>query len=103
MILPLRGGAMLPLSRRNDATWSMPAPEGVNNLMRCDTWRCLDMLLGASTAQLYNRLTADDFSDATQMLIIEAQPDDLSTIDEGWFPDECTVDPATGSVSLTVG
>ena len=75
---------------------------GPNDAGKSSVLRCLDLLLGASTAQLYNRLTIDDFADANLPLVIEAELDGLSPADEGWFPDESTVDPVTGALSLTI-
>ncbi len=75
---------------------------GPNDVGKSSVLRCLDFLLGASTAQLYNRITVEDFADATQPLVFEAALEDLSTNDQALFPDEATVDPTTSAVTLTV-
>ncbi len=75
---------------------------GPNNVGKSSVLRCLDFLLGASTAQLYNRVSVDDFADPSQPLIIEATLGALNDVEQGWFPDEPTVDPVTGSTTLTV-
>lgn len=75
---------------------------GPNDVGKSSVLRCLDFLLGASTAQLYNRITLADFADAAQPLVIEAELEDLSPNDQALFPDEATVDPTTSAVTLTV-
>lgn len=75
---------------------------GPNDVGKSSLLRCLDFLLGASTAQLYNRITIEDFTDSALPLVIEATLDGLDDTERAWFPDEATVDPATGHVSLTV-
>ena len=63
--------------------------------------RCLDLLLGASTAQLYARLTPEDLRDHSQSLVIEADLVGFSLDDEALLPDEINVDGQTGEKSLT--
>ena len=75
---------------------------GPNDVGKSSLLRCLDLLLGASTAQLYNRVVIEDFADATLPLVVEAELEGLSVADQGWFPDEAIVDPATGAVTLVV-
>lgn len=75
---------------------------GPNDAGKSSVLRCLDLLLGSSTAQLYNRITTDDFRNANLPLIIEAELDGLSEADEAWFPDEITVEPVTRALSLSV-
>lgn len=75
---------------------------GANDVGKSSLLRCLDLLLGASTAQLYSRINADDFKDAGQPLVIEATLTDFTTVDQGLFPDEIRYDPATDSSWLIV-
>ena len=75
---------------------------GPNDVGKSSFLRCLDLLLGASTAQLYNRITAEDFTDDTKTLLVEAELAGLDANDEAAFPDEPVVDPATGDKTLTV-
>ena len=75
---------------------------GPNDVGKSALLRCLDLLLGASTAQLYQRLTAADFRDPDQSLVMSAELRDLSNDDKAFFADEITVDPAGGPVKLTI-
>lgn len=75
---------------------------GPNDVGKSSVLRCLDLLLGASTAQIYNRIAVEDFADATQALVFEAELEDLSSNDQALFPDEASVDPTTSTVTLTV-
>jgi putative ATP-dependent endonuclease of OLD family len=75
---------------------------GPNDVGKSSLIRCLDFLLGASTAQLYARLSAADFRDPGKPLIVQAVLDSLGDQDKALFPDEITVDPATGTRSLTL-
>jgi putative ATP-dependent endonuclease of the OLD family len=75
---------------------------GPNDVGKSSVLRCLDLLLGASTAQLYQRIVADDFRDREQPVIIEADLADFTATDEALFPDEISVDEATGKTSLTL-
>ena len=75
---------------------------GPNNVGKSSLLRCMDFLLGSSTAQLYNRIAVADFADPTEPLVVEATLDTLTELEQGWFPDETTVDPSTGAVTLTV-
>lgn len=75
---------------------------GPNDVGKSSLLRCLDLLLGANTAQMYNRITGDDFREADQPFIIEATITDLDADDQAAFPDEPTVDPATNELTLTL-
>jgi len=75
---------------------------GPNDVGKSSVLRCLDLVLGASTAQLYNRISADDFTDVTQPLVIEVVLGNLTVLDEATFPDEATVDPVTSVVTLQI-
>lgn len=75
---------------------------GPNDVGKSSLLRCLDLLLGASTAQLYSRLTPEDLRDPDQPLIIEAVLESFEAHDRALFPDEITVDAATSKESLTI-
>ncbi|WP_436702463.1 ATP-dependent nuclease [Nocardioides sp. BYT-33-1] len=75
---------------------------GPNDVGKSSLLRCLDLLLGASTAQIYSRTTIDDFRDETQPFVIEATITDLGADDQAAFPDEATVDPVTNELTLTL-
>jgi putative ATP-dependent endonuclease of OLD family len=75
---------------------------GANDVGKSSLLRCLDLLLGASTAQLYNRVVVEDFTDATLPFVVEAELNGLDATDQGWFPDEASVDPITGQMTLVV-
>lgn len=75
---------------------------GPNDVGKSSLLRCLDLLLGASTAQLYARLVPEDFRDPDLPLVIEAELVDLTPLDQGLFPDEITVDTATKQSRLVV-
>ena len=50
---------------------------GPNDVGKSSLLRCLDFLLGSSAAQLYNRVTVDDFTDPLQPFVVEAELADL--------------------------
>lgn len=75
---------------------------GPNDVGKSSLLRCLDLLLGANTAQMYSRITTDDFRDEAQPFFIEATITDLDVEDQAVFPDEATVDRATSELTLTV-
>jgi putative ATP-dependent endonuclease of the OLD family len=75
---------------------------GPNDVGKSSLIRCLDFVLGASTAQLYARLTVTDFRDSDKLLAIQVTLGDLGDQDKALFPDEITVDPVTGDTSLTL-
>jgi putative ATP-dependent endonuclease of OLD family len=75
---------------------------GANDVGKSSLLRCMDLLLGASTAQLYARLSTDDVRDPVTPMVVEAELADLTTDEEALFADEVTVDPAGGPMRLTV-
>lgn len=75
---------------------------GANDVGKSSLLRCMDLLLGASTAQLYSHITSDDFRDRDQPLIVEAEIEEFVDDDKALFPDEITIDPAKGKQSLTI-
>lgn len=75
---------------------------GPNDSGKSSFLRCLDLLLGASTAQMYSRISVDDFREEGQPLSVEVTIMDLDADDQATFPDEATVDPATNDLTLTL-
>jgi putative ATP-dependent endonuclease of the OLD family len=75
---------------------------GPNDVGKSSLLRCMDLLLGASTAQLYARLSPDDLRDQAQPLAIQADLVEFEPDDEALFPDEINVEGATGKKSLTI-
>lgn len=75
---------------------------GANDVGKSSLLRCLDLTLGASTAQLYGRVQASDVRDPDQPMVIEATLNSLTDEEKKHFPDEVTVDPTGGPVTLTV-
>lgn len=75
---------------------------GANDVGKSSLLRCLDLALGASTAQLYSRIAPDDFRDRDQPLIIEVDITGFTGEDKALFPDEITITPTTGGERLTI-
>lgn len=75
---------------------------GPNDVGKSSLLHCLNLLLGASTAQLYSWLVPDDLYDPDQPLIIEADLEEFDPDQEALFPDEITVDAVTGDKALTI-
>lgn len=75
---------------------------GANDVGKSSLLRCLDLLLGASTAQLYSRISPDDFRDRDQPLIIEIDIMGFTGDDKALFPDEITITSAAPGESLTI-
>ena len=75
---------------------------GANDVGKSSLLRALDLALGASTAQLYSNLSADDFRDVDQELQFEVELVDFTTQEKALFADEIFVDPTTGDRSLTI-
>lgn len=75
---------------------------GPNDTGKSSLLRCLDLALGASTAQLYSRITLDDFRDTAVPLVVEVALCDFSVQDKALFPDEIEVDAVTGDTSLMI-
>ncbi len=75
---------------------------GANDVGKSSLLRALDLVLGASTAQLYASISKDDFRDPAQPLLVEVDLTDFSDDDRGRFPDEITVDPTTTASLLTI-
>lgn len=75
---------------------------GPNDVGKSSLIRCLDLLLGASIAQLYARLSMADFRDPAKLLVFEAVLADFSDQEKALFADEITVDSSTGDQSLVI-
>lgn len=75
---------------------------GPNDVGKSSLLRCLDLLLGASTAQIYSSLVLEDVRDADQPLVIEVDLEEFNPDQDALFPDEITVDPSTGRKHLTL-
>ena len=75
---------------------------GANDVGKSSLLRCLDLLLGASTAQLYARITPDDVRDPEQPFVVEAELAGIDSSDKALFPDEITIDAVTGGASLSL-
>ncbi|MGD1173152.1 ATP-dependent nuclease [Mycobacterium seoulense] len=75
---------------------------GPNDVGKSSILRAMDLLLGASPAQLYARLSSSDFADTAKPLVLEAQLQQFLESEKALFPDEITVDPAGGPATLKV-
>ncbi|MBT9605736.1 AAA family ATPase [Microbacterium sp.] len=75
---------------------------GANDVGKSSLLRAIDLVLGASTAQLYANLSVDDFRDAEQELRFEVELVDFTPDEKTLFADEIFVDPVTNDRSLTV-
>lgn len=74
---------------------------GPNDVGKSSLLRCLDLVLGASTAQLYSKVTIDDLRNPDQPFVVEVDLADFSADDQALYPDEITVG-AGGLRSLTI-
>lgn len=75
---------------------------GANDVGKSSLLRCLNLLLGSSTAQLYAQLGAEDLRKADQPLVIEVEAADFTATDKALFPDEIMVNPTTNELKLTI-
>jgi putative ATP-dependent endonuclease of OLD family len=75
---------------------------GANDVGKSSLLRALDLAMGSSVAQLYSKLTSDDFRDKDQAFVIEVELSGFTNDDRALYPDEITVDPSTGRTSMTV-
>lgn len=75
---------------------------GANDVGKSSVLRLLNLVLGASTAQLYATVVPEDFRSADVPLVIEVTLDGFTADDKALFPDEITVDPLTRESHLTV-
>jgi putative ATP-dependent endonuclease of OLD family len=75
---------------------------GPNDVGKSSVLRCLDLVLGASTAQLYQQISPSDFREPGETLVIEADLADFQEFARANFPDEIQVVPDTGSSYSTL-
>lgn len=75
---------------------------GANDVGKSSLLRCLHLILGASTAQLYSQITAEDFRDANQEFVVEVELNDFSDDEKAAFPDEINIDASTGVATVTL-
>lgn len=75
---------------------------GPNDVGKSSLLRCLDFLLGSSTAQLYTRITGEDFTDPAAPFTVEVDLTGLDLTEQAHFPDETAVDRDTGALTLTL-
>ena len=73
---------------------------GSNGSGKSSLIRCLDLLLGKTTQQLYYNITPSDFASNTNPLIIQAILEELSDDERSHFPDE--IDANTGKLTITL-
>lgn len=66
---------------------------GPNDVGKSSLLRCLDLLLGASTGQLYNQIAVDDLRNPGDPFVIEADLQGFPENEQALFADEITVDP----------
>lgn len=75
---------------------------GANDVGKSSFLRCLDLLLGASAAQLYARITVGDFQKTDQPFVIEGTLTDFTKSDKALFPDEIHYDPDIDESRLVI-
>ena len=66
---------------------------GPNDAGKSSLLRCLDLLLGSSTGQLYNQITLEDLRKPDRPFVVEADLCGFSDTEQALFPDEITVYP----------
>lgn len=76
---------------------------GANDVGKSSLLRCLDLILGASTAQLYSSITAEDVRDTANALMIEVELQDFSVDEEALFPDEIKANPPGSAEPRVLG
>lgn len=64
---------------------------GANDVGKSSLLRLLDLLLGASVAQLYAHISIEDLRDRGLPLIVEVEMQDFSLVEKALFPDEIDV------------
>jgi putative ATP-dependent endonuclease of OLD family len=75
---------------------------GANDVGKSSMLRCLQFALGASTAQLYAQISADDFRNPDESFVVEVELNAFSDDEKAAFPDEINIDATTGEATLTV-
>ena len=75
---------------------------GANDVGKTSLLRLLNLLLGSSTAQLYQQASVSDLDDATAELVVETHFVEFNDPERALFPREISVDPGDQSESLRV-
>ena len=75
---------------------------GANDVGKTSILRLLDLLLGSTTGQLYQRLTLADLADSSAELVVEAVLAGFSDEERRLFPREISIDSSDRSESLRV-
>jgi putative ATP-dependent endonuclease of OLD family len=75
---------------------------GANDVGKSSLLRCIQFALGATTAQLYSQLVAEDFRDVATDFAVEVDLADFSADERAVFPDEINIDAASGFESMTI-
>jgi putative ATP-dependent endonuclease of OLD family len=75
---------------------------GANDVGKSSLLRLLNLLLGASTAQLYQQLSLADLRDEEAELVVEARSIDFSGTERAHFFQAISIDPNTSAESLQV-
>lgn len=75
---------------------------GANDVGKSSMLRCLQLVLGASTAQLYAQVTGEDFRDPDHEFVVEVELNGFSDDEKAAFPDEIDIDATTGEATLTL-
>lgn len=75
---------------------------GANDVGKSSVLRCLQLVLGATTSQLYAQVSAEDFRDVAAELVVEVTLVDFTKDERAVFPDEINIDPTSGEASMTI-
>lgn len=75
---------------------------GANDAGKSSMLRCLQLVLGASTSQLYSQISVQDFREVDAEFVVEVELTSFSDDEIATFPDEINIDAATGMASLTL-
>ena len=75
---------------------------GANDVGKTSILRLLDLLLGATTGQLYQRLSLADLADPSAELAVEAVFSGFTDEERRLFPREISIDPRDRSESLRI-
>lgn len=75
---------------------------GANDVGKSSILRLLDLVLGASTAQLYANISIEDFRESSEPFIVDVTLSDFTDEDKALFPDEIHVDPSTQESKLVL-
>jgi putative ATP-dependent endonuclease of OLD family len=75
---------------------------GANDVGKSSILRLLNLLLGASTGQLFQQLSVADVADHTQELLVEVTLDDFTDVERTLFPAEISVAPDDYTESMRV-